>query len=153
MFWHLFDLKWDILPATKINVRIIVTNAQASPPPSSSVRLPSYCINPPRRIVSIWDGDIIAIGYIRSLPYRCSPQFLQQLGPSVFNCELLSARLCGGRHIKHMDILQKVTLHTLWLNGNLLRRGGSVRARGGLEFKWRIKASAADRKWQLFVPK
>lgn len=42
------------------------------------------------RIVSIWDSNIIAIGYIRSFPYRCSPQFLQQFGPSVFTVSCLA---------------------------------------------------------------
>lgn len=41
-------------------------------------------------IVSIWDSSIIAIGYIRSPPYRCSPLFLQQLGPSVFTVSCLA---------------------------------------------------------------
>lgn len=36
------------------------------------------------------DSSIIAIGYIRSPPYRCSPLFLQQLGPSVFTVSCLA---------------------------------------------------------------
>lgn len=61
------------------------------------------------RIVSIQGSDTEALAFHTDVHlHLCS-----SLGPSVFTVSCLAKRPHEERHIKHMDILQKVTLHKL----------------------------------------